>query len=57
MTAPLTEGLTGARWVFAATGYYRYDEGYSPQFRGREEFAGEVIHPQHWPEGLDYSGK
>lgn len=46
-----------ARWIFAATGYYRYDEGYSPEFPGREEFGGPVVHPQHWPEGLDYSGK
>ena len=45
------------RWVFAATGYYRYDEGYSPEFAGREDFGGAVVHPQHWPEDLDYSGK
>ncbi|KAA1427848.1 flavin-containing monooxygenase [Nocardioides antri] len=44
-------------WVFAATGYYRYDEGYSPEFAGREDFGGVVVHPQHWPEDLDYSGK
>ena len=46
-----------ARWVFAATGYYKYDEGYSPVFPGREDFEGTVVHPQHWPEDLDYSGK
>ena len=46
-----------AGWVFAATGYYRYDEGYSPEFPGREDFRGVVVHPQHWPEDLDYSGK
>jgi monooxygenase len=39
------------------SGYYRYDEGYSPEFPGRERFKGEVIHPQHWPEDLDYAGK
>ncbi|MER6973708.1 NAD(P)/FAD-dependent oxidoreductase [Nocardioides sp. NPDC000445] len=44
-------------WVFAATGYYRYDEGYSPEFAGHEDFGGTVVHPQHWPEALDYSGK
>ncbi|WP_407663615.1 flavin-containing monooxygenase [Mycolicibacterium insubricum] len=44
-------------WVFAATGYYRYDEGFSPEFPGREDFGGLVIHPQHWPEDLDYRGK
>ncbi|MFI6151890.1 flavin-containing monooxygenase [Kitasatospora sp. NPDC051170] len=46
-----------AGWVFAATGYYRYDEGFSPRFPGQEDFEGAVVHPQHWPEDLDYSGK
>ena len=46
-----------AGWVFAATGYYRYDEGFSPQFPGRGDFDGMVVHPQHWPENLDYNGK
>ena len=39
------------------TGYYRYDEGYTPEFEGIERFAGEIVHPQHWPEDLDYAGK
>jgi monooxygenase len=39
------------------SGYYRYDQGYSPEFPGRERFEGEVIHPQHWPADLDYEGK
>jgi cation diffusion facilitator CzcD-associated flavoprotein CzcO len=38
-------------------GYYRYDEGYTPRFEGTEDFAGRIIHPQHWPEDLDYEGK
>ncbi|MEU0791828.1 NAD(P)/FAD-dependent oxidoreductase [Amycolatopsis sp. NPDC005961] len=46
-----------ARWVFAATGYYRYDQGFSPEFPGRDEFEGRIVHPQHWPEDLDHSGK
>ncbi|MFI0738734.1 flavin-containing monooxygenase [Streptomyces sp. NPDC021100] len=46
-----------AGWVFAATGYYRYDEGYSPEFPGWDDFEGRIVHPQHWPEGLDYRGK
>ena len=46
-----------ARWVFSATGYYRYDQGHTPEFPGIETFKGIVVHPQHWPEGLDYSGK
>jgi monooxygenase len=44
-------------FLFGATGYYRYDEGYTPHFKGAERFQGELVHPQHWPEGLDYAGK
>ncbi len=44
-------------FLFTCTGYYRYDEGYTPEFEGREDFAGPVVHPQHWPEDLDYAGK
>jgi monooxygenase len=51
-TFPLT-----ASFVFSCTGYYRYDQGYAPPFDGEEEFQGTVVHPQHWPEDLDYSGK
>ncbi|MGW6724652.1 flavin-containing monooxygenase [Nocardia sp. NPDC055029] len=46
-----------ANWVFAATGYYRYEEGFTPHFEGRDDFAGDILHPQHWPEGYDYAGK
>jgi monooxygenase len=46
-----------AGWLFSASGYYRYDEGYSPEFAGRERFSGPIIHPQHWPQELDYAGK
>ena len=46
-----------ATWVFCAGGYYRYDEGYSPVFDGTERFHGEIVHPQFWPDGLDYTGK
>ncbi len=46
-----------ANWLFCAGGYYRYDQGFTPQFPGRDRFAGEVVHPQHWPEDLDYTGK
>jgi cation diffusion facilitator CzcD-associated flavoprotein CzcO len=44
-------------FFFAASGYYRYDEGYTPEFIGRDDFKGEIIHPQKWPEELNYSGK
>src|SRR5689334_1563946 len=46
-----------ARWIFSGTGYYRYDEGFTPRFEGRERFRGPVVHPQHWPEDLDWKGK
>ncbi len=45
------------RWLFCAGGYYRYDEGFTPRFEGRERFAGPIVHPQHWPEHLDHAGK
>ncbi|MCW2607157.1 MAG: FAD-containing monooxygenase EthA [Frankiales bacterium] len=46
-----------AGWLFCAGGYYRYDQGYTPTFPGRERFAGQVVHPQQWPEDLDCAGK
>jgi cation diffusion facilitator CzcD-associated flavoprotein CzcO len=46
-----------ARFLYGCTGYYRYDHGYEPDFPGIEDFEGTVVHPQHWPEDLDYSGK
>jgi cation diffusion facilitator CzcD-associated flavoprotein CzcO len=49
--------VLSCRWLFCAAGYYRYDEGFTPPFEGRERFAGPVIHPQHWPDDLDYAGK
>ncbi len=44
-------------YFWSCTGYYRYDEGYTPEFPGAERFGGTVVHPQHWPEDLDYAGK
>ncbi|MFL6135295.1 MAG: flavin-containing monooxygenase, partial [Nocardioidaceae bacterium] len=47
-------------FLWACTGYYRYDEGYSPRFEGSADFTaagGRVVHPQHWPDDLDYDGK
>lgn len=49
--------LFKARWIFSGTGYYRYDEGYTPEFKGRNRFKGPIIHPQNWPEDLDYENK
>jgi cation diffusion facilitator CzcD-associated flavoprotein CzcO len=46
-----------ARFLFFASGYYNYDEPYAPAFPGMESFGGQVVHPQHWPEDLEYAGK
>ena len=45
------------RFLFFGTGYYNYDEPYNPEFPGIDQFKGEVVHPQFWPESLDYTGK
>jgi monooxygenase len=44
-------------FLFTNAGYYRYDQGYTPDFPGVDRFQGTVVHPQHWPEDLDYTGK
>jgi cation diffusion facilitator CzcD-associated flavoprotein CzcO len=44
-------------FLFMCTGYYRYDEGFTPRFEGQERFGGQIVHPQHWDESLDYKGK
>lgn len=43
--------------LFSCSGYYNYEQGYRPDFAGREEFRGPVVHPQHWPANLDYRGR
>ncbi|MEN9937615.1 MAG: hypothetical protein RLZZ387_4194 [Chloroflexota bacterium] len=44
-------------FLFMCSGYYDYGEGYSPTWPGVERFRGRVVHPQHWPEDLDYAGR
>jgi cation diffusion facilitator CzcD-associated flavoprotein CzcO len=44
-------------FLLNCSGYYDYAEGYSPDFPGRERFSGQIVHPQHWPEQLEYAGK
>ena len=44
-------------FLYMCSGYYNYDEGYQPEFTGREDFTGRWVHPQFWPEDLDYAGK
>jgi cation diffusion facilitator CzcD-associated flavoprotein CzcO len=48
---------TTCGFLYMCTGYYRYSAGYTPAFEGAEDYEGTVVHPQHWPEDLDVSGK
>jgi cation diffusion facilitator CzcD-associated flavoprotein CzcO len=44
-------------FLLFCTGYYRYDAGHQPDFPGIADYRGTLVHPQHWPEDLDYAGK
>ena len=44
-------------FLFMCSGYYSYKSGYTPEFEGRDRFQGEIVHPQHWPDDLDYEAK
>ena len=60
VTSEIGEGgseQTRARWLYFGSGYYDYDDPHEADIPGIEAFAGEVIHPQHWPADFDYSGK
>ena len=46
-----------SQFIFNASGYYNYDTGYTPDFKGLEDFKGRFIHPQKWDETLDYKNK
>ncbi|HEV7205126.1 MAG TPA: NAD(P)/FAD-dependent oxidoreductase [Jatrophihabitans sp.] len=46
-----------ADFFMPCTGYYDYDNGYRPEFPNEDAFQGRIVHPQHWPEDLDYAGK
>jgi cation diffusion facilitator CzcD-associated flavoprotein CzcO len=46
-----------ADFVLMCSGYYRYDEGFSPEFAGSDRFKGRIVHPQKWSEDIDYAGK
>lgn len=52
-----TSSTIRCSFLFMCGGYYNYDEGYTPNFVGQEDFAGTILHPQHWPENFEYSGK
>jgi cation diffusion facilitator CzcD-associated flavoprotein CzcO len=51
-TVTFTAGL-----LWSCRGYYDYEHGHEPEFEGADDFAGTVVHPQHWPPDLDYAGK
>jgi monooxygenase len=44
-------------FLLLCSGYYRYDEGYTPDFEGTERFAGRIVHPQQWTDDIDYQGQ
>ncbi len=62
-TVVVRESATGieSEWtcafLFVCAGYYDYEAGYTPPLPGKDRFRGQIIHPQHWPEGFDYTGK
>lgn len=46
-----------ANFLWMCQGYYRHDKGYTPEWPGMSEFKGKIVHPQTWPEDLDYKQK
>ena len=46
-----------ANFFWACQGYYRHSEGYTPEWKGMADFKGRIVHPQLWPDDLDYKGK
>ncbi len=53
--APRTRSTITCDFLFGCTGYYRYDEGYTPAFPNLGRYSGRLVHPQHWPADLDYT--
>ncbi|MCC3315479.1 flavin-containing monooxygenase [Nocardia africana] len=51
------ERTLSCRFLYSCAGYYDYDQGHAPDFPGVETFSGTMVHPQFWPEDLDYAGK
>ena len=51
------EQIFTSRYLISCTGYFNHDYGYRPEFPSEENFKGQIIHPQQWPEDLDYSNK
>lgn len=53
----IKKGKLTCNFLLSCAGYYSYASGHIPDFPGRDDFKGSVVHPQDWPEALDYSGK
>jgi monooxygenase len=60
VTASREDGTTTTltcRFLYMCSGYYNYAHGHRPTWPGEADFNGQIIHPQFWPEHLDYTGK
>ncbi len=55
--ASARETTISCNFLFMCSGYYSYKGGYEPEFAGRARFAGRIVHPQKWPQDLDYTNK
>ncbi len=56
-TTPAGPASVTARFLYMCSGYYNYGEGHRPRWDGEGDFTGQIIHPQFWPEDLNYAGK
>lgn len=56
-SGPVETVKVSCRFLLSCSGYYRYDQGYTPDFPGIDQFSGTVVHPQEWPENLEWTGK
>jgi len=57
VSTPAGDRHLTASFIYLCSGYYDYQQGYTPEFEGRVDFTGPVVHPQFWPEYLDVDGK
>ncbi len=51
------ESMISCNFLYFCVGYYDYENGHEPEFEGQSDFNGDIIHPQHWPENLNYKDK
>ncbi len=56
-TVTTSKGPLTCRFLYMCSGYYNYGQGHRPTWEGEGDFKGQIIHPQFWPEHLDYTGK